>query len=66
MARNAGHITVTVSMNVDQLVENLKEVVGDISELSDLIPDWNRMEADEIEQRLYETLMNMVTTKHGT
>jgi len=62
MARNVGSITITV--NVDQLVDKLKEVVCDVSELSDLVPDWNRMEADEIEQRLHEALMDMVTTKN--
>lgn len=52
-------------MDIDKTINRLQEIITDVSELRDLVPEWNNMEADELEMSIYESLHDIIKTKHG-
>lgn len=54
---------VKVKVHKDETIDRLAEVINDIDELRDLIPDWSQMEAEEISERLYNNLSKCITSE---
>lgn len=63
MAKHTGRVVVEFSVDIDKSVDRLKDIIGGVAELSDLVPDWNKMEAEEIEQRIYNNLSDLIKSE---
>lgn len=50
-------IKITISKNAVDMLSELQEY---IEELKDLIPDWNRVEADQIEEKIFLTYLKIL------
>lgn len=53
---------VTVKADFDDSIDKLQELCNEISELSDLVPQWNRIEADKHIDNIEEILFDLIKT----
>lgn len=63
MASDDIKINVTVDASKSFLL--LAEIVADIEELGDLVPSFNRIEAEAIGRRIAEKIAELIVTKDG-
>lgn len=56
---------IEVTVNLDERVDRLQELCCHIRGLSDLVPEWNRMEAEAHEQEIEQILFDLIKT-NGT
>lgn len=47
----------------EKAIEALAEVLSLIDDLKDLIPEWNKTEADQLEDQIREKLSNVLDSK---
>lgn len=48
MAKSAGNITITVSVDCDDSIGWMKKLYEDIAELYDMVPEYRQYEADKV------------------
>lgn len=51
---------ITVNIDREKAVEDLPELINNISELSELIPEWNRIEAKKLEEKIYKQISQLI------
>lgn len=54
---------IKVSVDIDKTVEELYEIGSMIEELRDLIPEWSQMEAETIEDDIFQKLESLIMTR---
>lgn len=54
---------IQVRVHRDKTIDRLGEVIRDIDELTDLIPEWNQMEAQAIRENLFNNLNDCIETE---
>ncbi len=62
MAKNTLNFTVTVKP--DEKVIELYEIASLISELNELVPEWNQYESEKIVSDIKERMGTLITTKN--
>lgn len=65
MSKEISSLSVTVSASFDKSLDDLQELCNEIRQLSDLVPEWNRLEAEEHEENIEDILFRLIKT-NGT
>lgn len=50
----------TVKVNVDKTIEELAEMGALVNEIVDLVPDWSRMEAEQLQDEYNQKLKSLI------
>ena len=54
----------SVGFTLDENVHRLQELTKEIKELSDLVPEWKRHEAEQHEKEIETILFDLITTRN--
>lgn len=57
-------VSLTASVNIDKTINELKEILEDVSELQDLVPEWNNIEAEQLTDSIYKRLSKLIEVKN--
>lgn len=60
MSKNIQRVTIGVTL--DESIHKLQDLCNEIRQLSDLVPEWNRLEAEEHEENIQEILFDLIKT----
>lgn len=55
-------IKIEATLTLDESIHKLQELCHEIRELSDLVPEWNRLEAEEHEENIEDILFELIKT----
>lgn len=53
---------IEATLTLDESIHKLQELCNEIRKLSDLVPEWNRMEAEQHEQEIKDILFELIKT----
>lgn len=62
MAQGKGNITVRIEIS-DKVIEVISEILTDVNEIAELVPEWNNIELKTIADRLSTNLGKLLELK---
>lgn len=53
-------VKINATVDRDELVNRLPDILASVTMLADLVPEWSSLEAEELEQDIYQQISTLI------
>lgn len=59
-------VDLNATVSRDELVDRLPDILANVTMLAELVPEWSQLEADQLEQDIYNQISTLIEVQSNT